>query len=80
MLRCDNQVLYKRLEARGYSVEKITENIDCELHDVVKEEVYDSYSPEIILEAKNEKEEDVQAIMVQVFEGLKRLEIAKGSK
>jgi adenylate kinase len=26
LLRCDNTVLYKRLEARGYAVEKITEN------------------------------------------------------
>ena len=74
LLRCDNTVLYKRLEARGYSQAKITENIDCEIHDVVKEEVYSSYRHDIILEANNEKESDMQVIMMQIFEALKKLD------
>lgn len=74
LLRCDNTALYKRLEARGYTQSKITENVDCELHDVVKEEVYSAYKPEIILEAKNEKEEDVHLIMSLIFEALKKLD------
>ena len=39
LLRCDNTNLYDRLQARGYSEKKITENIECEILDVLKEEV-----------------------------------------
>lgn len=74
LLRCDNPILYKRLEARGYPQEKITENVDCEIHDVVKEEVFDSYKPDIILEAWNNKDEDVGTIMGFIFEALKKLD------
>lgn len=74
LLRCDNTVLYKRLEARGYSQEKITENVDCEIHEVVKEEVFSSYKPDIILEAWNNKDEDIGQIMGVIFEALKKLD------
>ncbi|TXI93971.1 MAG: hypothetical protein E6Q33_01470 [Neisseriales bacterium] len=29
LLRCSNDRLYPRLEARGYSEKKIVENVDC---------------------------------------------------
>ena len=51
--------------------------VDCELHDVVKEEVYDSYSPDIIFETKNNQESDVKYILGQVFEALKKLDFLK---
>lgn len=74
LLRCDNTVLYKRLEARGYSQEKITENVDCEIHEVVKDEAFSSYRQDIILEAYNNKDEDVGQIMGFIFEALKKLD------
>ena len=39
LLRCDNTQLYDRLRDRGYGEKKITENIECEILDVLKEEV-----------------------------------------
>lgn len=51
--------------------------VDCELHDVVKEEVYDSYSPDIIFETNNNQETDVKYILGQVFEALKKLDFLK---
>ena len=39
LLRCNNTELYDRLQARGYNEKKITENIECEILDVLKEEV-----------------------------------------
>lgn len=51
--------------------------VDCELHDVVKEEVYDSYSPDIIFETHNNQESDVKYILGQVFEALKKLDFLK---
>lgn len=40
--------MYPRLEARGYSAEKIDENISCEVFGIVKEEALASYDPEIV--------------------------------
>lgn len=73
LLRCDNTVLYKRLEARGYEQKKITENVESEIHGVLREEAFDSYNHDIILEAYNDKEADIQSIMLQIFEALKKL-------
>ena len=39
LLRTNNTVLYDRLKARGYEDKKITENIECEILDVSKDEV-----------------------------------------
>jgi adenylate kinase len=36
----NNTVLFDRLAARGYDQAKITENIECEILEVVSEEVY----------------------------------------
>ena len=39
LLRCDNTRLFDRLSERGYSDEKIKENIECEIMEVTSEEV-----------------------------------------
>ena len=43
LMRCSNEKLYPRLEARGYNEKKISENIDCEIMEVCHEEVYAAY-------------------------------------
>lgn len=43
VLTTDNAVLYGRLEARGYHQAKITENVQCEIMNVVVEEARASY-------------------------------------
>ena len=59
LLRCNNTELYDRLQDRGYSEKKITENIECEIFGVLQEEVMSSYKEEIVLELTSEKEEEV---------------------
>lgn len=39
LLRTNNTVLFDRLKGRGYNEKKITENIECEILDVSKDEV-----------------------------------------
>lgn len=39
LLRANNTVLFDRLKARGYNEKKISENIECEILEVTKEEV-----------------------------------------
>ena len=50
LLRANNTILYDRLQSRGYTEKNITTNIECEIHEVTSEEVYDSYKQEIIFE------------------------------
>ncbi|MBE6523275.1 MAG: AMP kinase [Thermoplasmata archaeon] len=45
VLRCSPEVLYKRLEARGYGKEKILENVQSEVLDVILCEAVDSDIP-----------------------------------
>jgi Predicted nucleotide kinase (related to CMP and AMP kinases) len=68
LLRCDNTPLYDRLQARGYSEKKIRENIDCEILEVTADECKDSYKPEIIIELRNDVEEDVERNLQTIIE------------
>ncbi|GMM31721.1 nucleoside-triphosphatase [Martiniozyma asiatica (nom. inval.)] len=66
VLTCDNTILYERLEKRGYAQSKISENVECEIMQIVLSEARDSYKPEIVvvLESKdaNEMEDNVDRI------------------
>jgi len=54
LLRTDNTKLYDRLKERGYDQPKIEENIQCEIMQVTRDEVRDSYKKEIILQLKSD--------------------------
>jgi adenylate kinase len=60
VLRTNNTILYDRLVERGYHQRKITENIECEIMQVVLEEAYDAYKPEIILELTSDSVEEME--------------------
>uniref|UniRef100_A0A7S4HIJ6 Adenylate kinase isoenzyme 6 homolog n=1 Tax=Vannella robusta TaxID=1487602 RepID=A0A7S4HIJ6_9EUKA len=66
VLRADNTVLYDRLKARGYHDKKITENVECEIMQVLLDEAKDSYREDIIwvLQSDNTEQllENVQKI------------------
>ena len=49
----ENDVLFPRLQRRGYSEKKIAENVDCEIMCVVAEEARESYKEEIIWELQS---------------------------
>ncbi|KAJ3091407.1 hypothetical protein HK100_007183 [Physocladia obscura] len=66
VLRANNEVLYPRLEARGYSQKKITENIECEIMDVVRLEAHDSYHPDIVVELRSESVEDMDENIARI--------------
>jgi len=60
VLRTDNTILYPRLEKRGYNKKKISENIECEIMQVILEEARESYKKEIIWELQSNTLEDIQ--------------------
>ena len=77
VLRTSNDVLYKRYEERGYNEDKIKNNIEAEIFGVCSEEATSSYSSEIIVELKNEKNEDMANNMQLIFNHLKRFNIVQ---
>ena len=60
-MRCDNKILYDRLKSRNYGEEKLQENLDCEIMEVLLQEARDAYDSDIVVELKSEKTEDVDA-------------------
>jgi adenylate kinase len=59
-LRTDNTVLFDRLTKRGYPSNKITENVECEIMQVVLEEARGAYASEIVHERNSNTIEDME--------------------
>ncbi|GBG58933.1 hypothetical protein CBR_g24285 [Chara braunii] len=59
VLQTDNSVLYERLTARGYSGRKLSENMECEIMQVVLESARESYKPEIVMAMQSNTVEDM---------------------
>ncbi|KAI8815664.1 P-loop containing nucleoside triphosphate hydrolase protein [Fimicolochytrium jonesii] len=60
VLRAGTEVLFGRLEKRNYPPKKITENIECEIMQVVLEEARDSYAGDIVWERSSETVDDME--------------------
>jgi len=48
VLETDNTILYDRLSRRGYSAQKVQENVECEIMKVVRDEAEESYAEGIV--------------------------------
>jgi adenylate kinase len=48
VLTSTTEVLYDRLQSRGYSQKKIDENMECEIMQIVAESAAESYQAEIV--------------------------------
>ena len=60
VLRASNDILYPRLEKRGYSAKKIQENIEAEIFQVLLDEAKDSYKSEIVVELQSNSVEEME--------------------
>ncbi|KAF8082758.1 hypothetical protein N665_0809s0059 [Sinapis alba] len=59
VLQTENSVLYDRLTRRGYSGTKLSNNIECEIFQVMLEEASDSYKEEIVTALQSNTIEDI---------------------
>ncbi|CAN6467651.1 unnamed protein product [Victoria cruziana] len=59
VLQTDNTALYDRLEKRGYTGAKLTNNIECEIFQVLLEEAHENYSEDIIMALRSDCVDDV---------------------
>lgn len=66
VLHTDNSILYDRLQARGYSEKKLTENIECEIMQVLQEEARESYREEIVHVLPSNTFEDLESLVERV--------------
>jgi len=68
VLRCDHSKLWDRLEKRGYPLEKIQENNEAEIMQVILEEARSAYPAEIVVELKSESTDDLEANIARITE------------
>ena len=60
VLTCDNTLLYDRLQERGYTQQKVEENVECEIMNVIVQEARDSYKENIVHVMESETTEQMQ--------------------
>ncbi|SGZ55292.1 CIC11C00000005102 [Sungouiella intermedia] len=60
VLKTENSKLYDRLKKRGYKDNKIQENLDCEIMEVVWQDAAGAYIPEIVIPLASDSVEDME--------------------
>ncbi len=78
-LQTDNTVLYDRLAARGYSQNKITENVDCEIMQEVVQDVREFYQDEVTLVLQSDTEEQQQRNVEAILQRIQQWSHGAGS-
>lgn len=71
VLRTENAILYDRLSDRGYNEKKRSENMECEIMQVILDEAKDSYDPEIVYELPSNQLEDMESNVARIESWLK---------
>jgi adenylate kinase len=70
VLQTNNTVLYDRLLQRGYKENKVRENVECEIMQVILENAHAAYAPNIVRamssESVGEMEQNVDALVAWV--------------
>lgn len=68
VLRTANGTLFDRLSKRGYKDNKIQENLDCEIMDVIVQDAREAYSPEIVIELESNEAEQMDQNVDRIIE------------
>lgn len=71
VLRTNTEILFDRLERRGYGIKKRDENMESEIMQVILEEARESYDPNIVHEVYSNNLEDMESNTVRILEWVK---------
>ena len=71
VLRTDSENLYDRLKTRGYGEEKLQENMDAEIMQVVLEEAREGFDPGCVVELVSNGVEEMEINAERVEEWVK---------
>ncbi|EEP79191.1 POS9-activating factor FAP7 [Uncinocarpus reesii 1704] len=62
VLRCPStSILYDRLASRGYGEDKLQENLDAEIFEVLLDEARQAYDEEIVVELMSENDDEIES-------------------
>ena len=61
VLRTDSKKLYDRSKTRKYPENKLQENLDSEIMEVLLEEARESYDEEVVIELQSNEAEDIES-------------------
>ncbi|XP_072956985.1 adenylate kinase isoenzyme 6 homolog [Typha angustifolia] len=59
VLQTDNSILHDRLTSRGYMGAKLTNNIECEIFQMLLEEARESYAEDVVVALRSDNVEDI---------------------
>lgn len=74
VLRTDNSLLHDRLTKRGYKDNKIQENLDCEIMEIILQEAKESYVPEIVVVLNSNSGEEMDENVDRILQWIKNWE------
>ena len=80
VLRTNNTVLYDRLNKRGYSTKKLTENIECEIMQVLLKEAREFYDLNIVHEVKSDNIDDLESNVERITQWLSQYQQNQNNK
>ncbi|KAK8952527.1 hypothetical protein KSP39_PZI004839 [Platanthera zijinensis] len=68
VLQTDNPILHDRLTSRGYMGPKLTNNIECEIFQVLLEEAMSSYPEDVVVATRSNCIEDISRNVAMLTE------------
>lgn len=71
VLRTDSTKLYDRLKARNYPEQKLQENLDSEIMEVLLDEARQSYAEEIVVELRSDEADDIDENVARIENWIK---------
>ncbi|TLS26036.1 hypothetical protein PpBr36_07395 [Pyricularia pennisetigena] len=78
VLRADSATHYDRLKARNYPENKLQENLDSEIMEVLLQEARDSYDAEIVVELQSNTTDEMEANVDRIEAWLSQWKIDNG--
>lgn len=73
VLRTDTTKLYDRLQSRGYKQDKITNNVEAEIFQLIYDEAIESFGQESVIQLTNNEPEDLDRNVATVSDAIREL-------
>lgn len=80
VLRAETNVLYDRLKARNYAQNKIDENMDAEIMQILLDEARESFEEQIVVELRSDAIEDLEANVKRIEQWIDNWKENKGKE
>jgi adenylate kinase len=72
VLQCESDLLWQRLAARGYAEEKVKENVEAEIFQVLLQEVVEDYPDDMVIEMLSNTMDDLEQGVAKIEQMIAR--------